>query len=346
MLPPFISAVVWASMLFASDSALCMDTTASPVGPPDGIVRLLAVGDINLGRKAGQILLRGDTLYPFAAVRDTFARFDLVFGNLECPVSEQGGETEHPRNNIIFTAPPVAAWSLHRAGVTVVSTANNHALDYGPAAVGETLDWLDSVGVASAGTCRAAGDPFAPAVLVRNGVRCALFAVTTFVNDSPRGWDRVVAPADTGMLFPRMRVWQDSVDFLILSYHGGVEYAERPSPETRWFARRAVDAGADLVLGHHPHVPHGLEMYRGALIVHSLGNFVFRQPGRFWTRHGIAVDVTLARSDSSCRVESVRVLPVAADFQPSFLVDGPDAEKVLARVRALTTDGTKEFVAW
>ncbi len=340
---PFFSAVLWVLSIAGSLGVTRQD---APVAPPDSVVRFLAVGDINLGRRAGQLLLKGDTLFPFAAVRDTFALYDIVFGNLECPVSEQGGTTEHPRNNLIFTAPPVAAWSLQRGGITVVATANNHALDYGVPAVGETLHWLDSAGIAHAGSVSSPGDPYIPAILDRQGVRIAFFAVTAFVNGSPPRWKEYVAGADTGRLFPRLRVWRDSADFLILSYHGGAEYAERAGDDTRRFARQAVDAGADLVLGHHPHVPYGLERYRDAWIVHSLGNFVFRQPGRFWTRHGIAVDVTFTKSKDGCRTTGIRVLPVASDFQPAFLADGPDAQKVLERVRALTSDGTKEFVVW
>lgn len=314
---------------------------------PDSMrVSFLALGDINLGRRLGRILLSGDTLHPFAAVRDSFAAYDVVFANLECPVSEQGGETEHPRNNLIFTAPPVAAWSLLRGGIDVVSTANNHALDYGDAAAVETVRWLDSVGIHHAGTATGERDAYHPAVIRRNGLTIALFACTEFVNDAPRGWERRVAAADTGRIFPVIRDWQDSADFRILSYHGGQEYTDRPSPAVRRFMRWAVDAGADLVIGHHPHVPHGLERYRDRWIVHSLGNLVFRQPGRYWAQHGIAVACVLERAGTVNRVGAVRVIPLRADFQPHWLPPGPDHEKVRARVRALSTEGAEEFIQW
>jgi len=314
--------------------------------PDSAQVRFLAVGDINLGRKMGRMILAGDTLAPFQFVRDRFAEYDLVFGNLECPVSEQGGLTEHPQNNIIFTAPPAAAWSLARGGVHLVSTANNHALDYGASAVHETRKWLDSAGVLHAGT---AGDPsklYEPLLVVRNGVRMAFFACTEFVNDSPRGWTAVVAAGDTSLLFPRMRVWRDSVDFLILSYHAGQEYTDKPTEMVQRFCRGAVDAGADLVLGHHAHVPHRIERYRNGWIAHSLGNFVFRQPGRFWTQHGIGLSVTFKRTDRGRTLEDLRVLPVRCDFQPVFLEPGPAYDRVLDRVRGLSSRGIEEFALW
>jgi poly-gamma-glutamate synthesis protein (capsule biosynthesis protein) len=309
-------------------------------------VRLLAVGDMNLGRRLGRVLLTGDTLAPFQFVRDTLQAFDVVFGNLECPVSEQGGVTEHPRNNIIFTAPPVAAWSLARGGLDIVSTANNHVMDFGVTALHETRMWLDSAGVAHVGTSADRARLYEPTVLTRNGIRMAFFACTEFVNDDPGGWREVVAAADTAALFPRMRIWRDSVDFLIVSIHGGQEYTDKPGRAMQEFGRAAVDAGADLVLGHHPHVPHGVERYRGGWIVHSLGNFVFRQPGRFWTQHGIALSLTLSRREGIRRMENVRILPVRSDFRPAFVQPGPDYDKVLARVRALSTKGTEESALW
>lgn len=309
-------------------------------------VRLLAVGDINLGRKMGRTLLAGDTLAPFSRVRQKFTEYDIVAANLECPISEQGGVTEHPLNNIIFTAPPVAAWSLARGGVNVVSVANNHALDFGRSALHETRMWLDSTGVAHAGTSDDPARLYEPALIVRHGVRIAFFACTDFVNDSPKGWREVVAAADTALLFPRMRVWRDSVDFLILSYHGGQEYTEQPAAGVIRFSRAAVDAGADVVLGHHPHVPHGIEQYHGGWIAHSLGNFVFRQPGRFWTEHSIALSLTFERTTHGRGISDVRILPVRSDFQPEFLEQGPAYDRVLARVRALSTRDTEESGLW
>jgi poly-gamma-glutamate synthesis protein (capsule biosynthesis protein) len=183
-------------------------------------------------------------------------------------------------------------------------------------------------------------------VITRKGIKIAIFAVTDFINGSPRGWERVIAPADTGRLFPRLRVWQDSADFRILSYHGGDEYTERAPERVRSFMRAAVAAGADLVLGHHPHVPHGLERSGDKWIAHSLGNFVFRQPGRFWTEHAIALSVTVEKADSVCRIGRIRVLPVRCDFQPSWLAPGPEFETVRARISALSSDGVEEFVQW
>ena len=335
--------VLWLfAALWGETGRTTSDGPQAAVAPGVATVHLLAVGDVNLGRHVGRVMLAGDTLFPFVAVRDTFAAYDLVFANLESCLSEQGGETEHPRNNLIFTGPPIGARMLRLAGISMVATANNHALDYGPRGLSETINNLEAAGITFAGSARRAREVFEPALIERNGIRIAFFACTAIMNMHPAGWDTLVAFADTARLFPRMRVWRDSVDFLILSYHGGEEYRERAGSEVRAFARAAADAGADLVLGHHPHVPYGWERRGKKLIVHSLGNFVFRQPGKFWTENSYAVAMVLKKGSDFTRIDSVRCLPVKCGFQPAFLPPGPDADRVLERVRTLSIGVSEE----
>ena len=300
-------------------------------------IRLLAVGDVNLGRRVGQEILKGDTLYPFVSVRDSFAGYDFVFANLESQLSDQRGETQNPRNNLIFTGPPDGSCSLKAAGVTVVSTANNHALDYGVRGLRQTLTYLDASGVYHAGTATDSSELLRPVVVERNGVKIALLACTDVMNMEDPMWRRYVAMADTGSLLPRIRALRDSVDFIIVSYHGGEEYADCPTLRTKQFAREMIAGGADLFLGHHPHVPYGIEMYEGKYIVYSLGNFVFWQPDRFWTQRSFAFAADLTKDDKGTRVASFRCLPVRSGFQPEFIRDGKEIDVVLERIRTLST---------
>jgi poly-gamma-glutamate capsule biosynthesis protein CapA/YwtB (metallophosphatase superfamily) len=311
-------------------------TAQEPPLPREHRVRMLALGDVNLGRHVGQVLLSGDTLHPFRYVRDSLLRYDVVFANLESVLSDQGGETESPRSNMVFTGPPVGARTLRLGGVTLVSVANNHALDYGPEALAETCRLLDAEGIAHAGTV-SADRAIRPAVVERNGIRIALFAVTGLMN-GPRGtWKRTVAPADTARLLPALRRYRDSVDVVCVSYHGGSEYADRPDRGSLSFMRAVSAAGAQMVFGHHPHVPYGVEVAAGKLIVHSLGNFVFRQPSRFWTQRGLAVRVELVKDSTGVRIDSVSCLPVSAGYQPKFLTAGSaDADTTFRRTARLS----------
>ncbi len=307
---------------------------------------LLAVGDVNLGRAVGQRILRGDTLFPFLAVRDTLARYDIVFANLESPLSDQDGETESPGNNLVFTGPPAGAESLRRGGITVVSTANNHALDYGVAGCRETRHWLDEAGVLHAGTADDVSGTYTPVLMKCKGIRVALFACTDVMNGRGRAWKKFVAAADTGILLPSLRRFRDSVDFMIVSYHGGTEYANRPAKRTEEFALAAMRAGADLVLGHHPHVSYGLEESHGRLAVASLGNFVFRQPSKYWTQRSFALEAEIVKDSAGASIRRYRCLPVLSGFQPNFVPGGKDAEAIRRRIALLSQPGVREHSTW
>jgi poly-gamma-glutamate synthesis protein (capsule biosynthesis protein) len=304
--------------------------------PRAGVVRFLATGDINLGRFVGQQILAGDTLYPFAQVKAALAPYDFVFSNLECQLSEQGGETQHRRNNLIFTGPPGGGAALRLGGITHVSTANNHALDYGIEALEETIENLNREGIVFSGTAGQGGDPYAPALFTINQVRFALFSCTAVMNMEDRFWTQYVAEADTARLFPRIRETRPDVDFLLLSYHGGAEYAEGPSGTTRSFAHTALKAGVDLFLGHHPHVPQGIEQVGGKLIVYSLGNFVFSQPFAFWTQRSFALETIIRRDRNGTRIEGFRCLPLLAANQPQFLEIGGEHHVVRERIDRLS----------
>ena len=312
--------------------------SVAPVHQPAfSSIRLLAVGDVNLGRGVGQAILNGDTLFPFVAVRDSFIHYDIVFANLESQLSDQGGETQHPKNNLIFTGPPAGAIALRKGGVSVVSVANNHALDYGVKALRETIRYLDSAGVLHAGTSDDTLGMYEPAILSLNDIRVAVFACTDVMNFEGTWWKKHVASADTSGLLPRIRALRDSVDFIIVSYHGGDEYADRATLRTREFAREVIAGGADLFIGHHPHVPYGVEEDNGKYIVPSLGNFVFRQPDHFWTQRSFAFAAEIVKDTLGTRVSSFRCLPVRTGFQPEFLADSSESDIILERIRTLST---------
>jgi poly-gamma-glutamate capsule biosynthesis protein CapA/YwtB (metallophosphatase superfamily) len=336
---------VWWAALTPQERQSTATVFPPAVEEPETVrIRLLAVGDINLGRSVGQRILHGDTLFPFASVRDTLLSYDVVLGNLESCLSDQGGETQSPRDNLVFTGPPAGAIALRKGGVQIVSTANNHALDYGLRGWSETMVNLDQAGVAFVGTSRDSANLAGPVILERRGIRIAFFACTDLMNRPGGRWKRYVASADTASLLPRIRRSRATADLVVVSYHGGQEYTERPARSTVQFARWVADAGAALFVGHHPHVPYGIERRGGSLIVHSLGNFVFRQPSRFWTQRSVALAATIVKDTLGARVEGYSVLPVLAGACPSFAVDRADRDTIYHRIRALSSPEVTEHV--
>lgn len=239
---------------------------------------ILAGGDVNYGREIGQRLLKNADYDPLAALAPLLATADLRFANLECPISEQGGETESPHNHLVFTAPPVAAEALVRARLDVVSVANNHVWDYGKSGFLETLDHLQRVGLAYAGASAPPGAQYEPASITVQGWRVAIFAVTQIWNQGPidvHEGRKHVAWAAVNELVPRIKSARASHDVVLVSYHGGAEYGTKPMQWTRDFARQVIAAGADALIGHHPHVPQGVAFKDERPVIYSLGNLVF-----------------------------------------------------------------------
>lgn len=298
-------------------------------------VTLLAFGDINLGRLVGQRILGDEIEYPFERISLKPGSVDIVFANLESQLSDQKGETQDPDHNMIFTGPPGGAFSLSSFGFTVVSTANNHAYDYGRDALFETLNNLDGQNIAHAGTARSARALYEPLMFEEKGIRFALFAVTDLMNFKG-GWHDYVAMTDTGKLFPAIREAASSVDVVMLSVHGGDEYGDGPTKHIREFTEQCIRQGVRIVLGHHPHVPYGVEKIGNGYIFHSLGNFVFYQPQLFWTRLSYAVEIKIERADSTVSITSVDCIPLRAGYQPSVLTDSSALAMLQNRVQSIS----------
>src|SRR2546425_841617 len=305
-------------------------------GPRDTL-RIYAVGDINLGRILGRrVLARGDTLYPFRALAETLRAADLTFGNLESPIVAEGRQLDTAEG--VFIAPRLAATALARAGFAIVSTANNHAWDGGRASAEETMRCLTAAGVLFVGSGFGRSMAEQPVIVRRKSWRVAFFAVTRGWNPAPysfyqhagAGYLAWGAPAS---IYPAIRAVKAGAraDLVVVSVHGGAEYADAPPLYHLNFLHGLVDAGADLVLAHHPHVLQPVERYKGKPIVPSLGNFIFQQ-GKAWTQLSAVLRIAVA-PDKSMRLSA---LPVQAGYQAT-IATGAAADSVRRRLRVRIT---------
>jgi poly-gamma-glutamate synthesis protein (capsule biosynthesis protein) len=236
-------------------------------------VRLVFVGDIMLDDGPGQVIAAGrDPLAYFAA---PLADADYTIGNLECPIATVG----QPFDNKIFSfrAHP-RALPLLKGRFDALAVANNHSGDYGPAAFLETLTQLDRAGIARFGGGRDLAAAHAPLWIVRQGLHIAVLGFNEY---KPRSFE--AGPEQPGIAWSEdSQVVADiraaraaGADLVIPFMHWGWERESEPSDRQRQLARTMIDAGADVVVGGHPHVTQGAEYYKGHLIVYSLGNFVF-----------------------------------------------------------------------
>jgi len=301
----------------------------------DARLRLVAFGDVNLGRTLGKRLLREEPAFPFERLKEMTRSADVAMVNLESLISDQNGETEHPRSNYIFCAPPVAVWELKDAGVDVAVTANNHAFDYGVTGVAENIRFLAAAGIMPVGSVIEPEEGMPPGCLERNGIRIAVVAYTASMNFRS-GWSGRISAYDSARVARDVRNAREHADVVVANYHGGAEYVDAPTWQARAHMRFLIEAGADVVIGHHPHYLQGVELHRGRPIFASLGNLVFYQPQREWTQVGLGAELIWSRRDS-IRLDSVRLFPVRAGYQPYFITTPEDVRRIGERVRRLST---------
>jgi poly-gamma-glutamate synthesis protein (capsule biosynthesis protein) len=314
---------------------LCGVFTAASAQQEDtaSAVRLLFFGDINLGRTVGQKLLQGKTGYPFERVRDSLAEADFVFANLESVISDQHGETQSKKSNIVFCAPPVAGAVLRDAHISIVATANNHAYDYGMKGIVETVRSLSEAGVHFAGTTDDSTTGFPPVILEKHGIRIGFVAYTQFVNI--RGaWQGYIALYDSVRARKEIDSLKRKVDLVVASFHGGEEYKDTTDGRTMHQMHQLAEYGADIVIGHHPHVPRGVIADGRSMIFLSLGNFVFYQPQHVWTQRSYGVSVEVKKEHGHMQVPLFRLLPCSAGYQPSFVTAPEETESIIRHIQS------------
>lgn len=258
--------------------------------PPPKETRLVFGGDVMMSRSVGRAArAAGDAAFPFRSIASFLNEADLTFVNLEAPFSDKGRPTE---SGMVFRAGPEMIAGLQLAGIDVVSTANNHARDCGDYGVGFTLDWLAEHGIAAAGSGATGTAAHEGVVIVRNGTR---FGFLGYTYDQSNGNHKDIDARIAGLDIATMKqdVWRmrSRAATVIVSMHAGVEYSPRPNAQQQAFARAAIDAGATIVVGHHPHVTQPVEQYGGGIIFYSLGNFVFDQFQRAETQRGQLAEV-------------------------------------------------------
>jgi len=248
---------------------------ADPLPQDQDRLTIAAVGDLMLGNRTEPFLKEFGPAYPFGDVRPFLEQADVVVGNLESPVSVRGKAV--PNKKFTLRAGPIAIEALKQAGIRVVTLANNHSMDFGPLALQDTLAHLEENGILSTGAGMDLEDARSPAILKVKGKTLAFlsysltFPLEFFASASRPG----TAPGYADFVKADIEKIRPSADLVIVSFHWGAELMTTAKDYQIALGRKAIDWGADLVLGHHPHVLQELEVYHGRLIAYSLGNFVF-----------------------------------------------------------------------
>jgi gamma-polyglutamate biosynthesis protein CapA len=274
---------------------------------------LIAVGDIMLGRFVGEMAQTYGYGHFFEAVEEKFNEADAVFANLEGPIVKEG--THSGRSGFQFAFPPEVGSVLKEKNILFVSLANNHTVDYGREGYIETVSHLKSNGIS------AIGDPvnasLKESILANIGHQPVLFFAFNETYQSSFVLEEVIETIEEG-------VRKNDEAFIIVSMHWGNEYETVSSPRQRDIAKKVIDAGADLILGHHPHVVQEIGIYNGKVIFYSLGNFIFDQYFSFEVEQGLMVEI-LFKDDKPV----YHLWPVVSERSRPGIAKGDEREKAL-----------------
>ncbi len=215
----------------------------------------------------------GDDVESVFADVPWFIRADINMINLEHPITKYG---EAEEKEFPFKMHPRYLTLLQKGNINLVNAANNHIYDYGVAGIDDTMEYLDSVNIAYVGIGKSLQEAREPVIFIIKGKRLGFlgyfggagqFAAT----DTSAG----LAPRFHLLILSDIRKLRSKVDYLIASFHWGIENEHYPEEWQMKLGRASIDAGADLVVGHHPHVLQGIERYKNGVIAYSLGNFIF-----------------------------------------------------------------------
>jgi len=322
----------WVACLTLSPS-LCLFAQTPKA---DENVSIIGVGDVMLGSWVIPILQREGVSYAFRETSPYLRSGDVAIANLEAPFTTDGEPFEKKFN---FKVPPELASGLKEAGVSVVTLANNHIMDYGEIGLLSTIETLKNVQIQYCGAGRNLAEANQPAIVNIRGKTVAFFGYSmTFPTEFYAGPDSSgAAYPEPSLLQKTLTAWEQHVDYSVVSFHWSAEKLEIPKDYQIHFAHLAIDSGADLVLGHHPHVLQGFEIYKNRLIAYSLGNYVFGSYSEYAT-DSIILKVYL--NDNGlfyAYCAPINVNNAEVEFQPRVLT-GEKGRHVIQKLQKLSMD--------
>jgi poly-gamma-glutamate synthesis protein (capsule biosynthesis protein) len=281
-------------------------------------ITLIFVGDIMLDRgvkfsieKYGKRGYR----FPFLKIADELKKADILFGNLESVISDKGKKVGSIYS---FRAKPEAIEGLKFAGFDILSVANNHIFDYGREAMEDSFKRLKEAKIDLVGGGFNEKEAYEPVIKEINGVKIAFLSFTNLGSEywSAKGNRSGIAWLKAENLEKGVKEAKENANLVIVSMHFGDEYQKKANSEQKYFARLAIDSGADLVIGHHSHIVGEVEEYKGKYIFYSLGNFVFDQKFSKETMEGLMLKVSIENG----KIEKVIPIKIRINqfFQPEI----------------------------
>jgi len=306
-----------------------------------------AVGDIMVGRRVGRLLDESGGESAYQGFSFLFDRSDVLFGNLECSLSERGKKLLG--KGIWLRASPDKADILKDAGFSVLSLANNHILDYGNDALNDTVAFLDEKEIGHVGAGKDIESARKPEIFTKGDVSIGFLAYNEF---SYYFWSYEerrqfaagenipgTAPMDLGPILEDVDKLKKEVDIVAVSLHWGIEESNLETNEQRELAHALIDGGADIIIGQHPHVIQGVEIYRDRPIIYSLGNYIFDQNDEN-NKQGMAAEIKILQG----KINSISLHPLyVKDKRAPIVPQGGKLTGMLDKIKRLSSAMGADF---
>ncbi|MGG2919052.1 CapA family protein [Brevibacillus parabrevis] len=310
------------------------DSAPPPAVAHEPTVRLTFVGDVMMSGNVEKTLLEKGYDYPFTHVRSLFLQDDFTIANLETPLTTKG--TPADNKQYVYKSSPLAAPAMKAAGIDAVNLANNHSMDQGVAGLLDTFDALAKNGIAYVGGGKDSVEAFTPIVVERNGIKLALLGfsrvipeVSWFATEKQPG---LAGSYDSAKAVQAIQQAKAHADLVVVIAHWGKEREDFPVDHQKELAKAYIDAGADLIVGGHPHVLQGFERYNGKWIAYSLGNFIFTRSTEPKTWQTMVLQASCTK-DASCELT---MLPFHAELGRAVPMNDTDGAALLQRIESLS----------
>lgn len=341
--PPSPSQAAFSAAVSASPTPLISEGAASskPASTPDagstpasGVgVKLAFVGDVLFASTVETTLKQQGYDYPYRELKNELQQPDWTIANLETPITTRG---EEQKKEYTYRSRPEALKPFKEAGFDLVNLANNHIMDYGPDGLMDTLTYLDREGIRRAGAGANAEEAYKAVILEKNGIKTAFLGLSHKVPDN--SWKATASKPGTTQLYDTRAALEAitranlEADLVVVMAHWGEERKDRPLETHRTMARKFIDAGADLIIGTHPHVLQGFEQYQGRWIAYSLGNFLFTTNSVPATWETVILNADCSKS-GDCKLSAV---PVSNKFAHPVRMEQAEGQKLFNRLSSIS----------
>lgn len=308
---------------------------------PEKLTKLTNVGDVILGRTVAKKMKQYGVLHPWEKVADRISDADITFADLETPLSDR---VPPPYEGMSFITPSAAIAGLEKAGIDITALANNHSTNFGTNVFSDTLALLTAEGIRYVGGGKDLAEAEKSQIIEKNGQKWAFLDYNSIIGalnateDSPgvarfriKPWSDTDNEEDIKKIEKAISEAKKQADVVVVELHWGVEYTTDPIQSQKNVAHRAIDAGADLVVGTHPHAVQGSEIYKGKYITYSLGNFIFDQEWSTGTKQGTVLESYFYGT----RNVTASLVPIQIeDYNQPHFVEGSLAKSILDRIKS------------